>query len=163
MNTRWLVHSWSILVLGRTTGNSDSPWPGLGGSHHLPPYSILYASPRGPHPNGILSRDSHLEVPKLLKLGFSRLWGPITSRENLEFRWGLKQSYSPCWKLSNSMSHTTCMQVNQVDSWFLMVRSQTINLTPGLSFGHNLCFRYPNGSCELIVNIYVSIAFQWYK
>jgi len=23
--------------------SQDSPWPGLGGSHHLPPYSILYA------------------------------------------------------------------------------------------------------------------------
>ncbi len=42
-------------VLGRTTSNTDtqdSPWPELGGSHHLPPYSILYTSPQGPHPNG---------------------------------------------------------------------------------------------------------------
>jgi len=30
----------------------DSPWPGLGGSHHLPPYSILCSSPRRLHPNG---------------------------------------------------------------------------------------------------------------
>jgi hypothetical protein len=30
----------------------DSPRPELGGSHHLPAYSILWASPRGPHPNG---------------------------------------------------------------------------------------------------------------
>ncbi len=43
------------LVLGQTIGNTDtqdSPPPGLGGSHHHPPYSILCASPRGPHPNG---------------------------------------------------------------------------------------------------------------
>ncbi len=43
------------LVLGRATGNmdtQDSPRPGLGGSHHLPPYSILWTSPWGPHPNG---------------------------------------------------------------------------------------------------------------
>jgi hypothetical protein len=49
------------LVLGRATGNpdtQDSPRPGLGGSHHLPPYNILYTSPRGPHPNGFLSWDS---------------------------------------------------------------------------------------------------------
>jgi hypothetical protein len=42
-------------VLGPATGNTDtqdSPRPGLGGSHHLPPYSILCDSPRGPHPNG---------------------------------------------------------------------------------------------------------------
>jgi hypothetical protein len=41
-------------VLGRTTGNTDtqdSPRLGLGGSHHLPPYSILCTSPRGLHPN----------------------------------------------------------------------------------------------------------------
>jgi hypothetical protein len=43
------------LVLEQTTGNTDtqdSPRPGLGGSHHLPPYSILCSSPQGPHPNG---------------------------------------------------------------------------------------------------------------
>ncbi len=45
----------ALLVLGRATSNSDtqdSPRPGLGGSHHLPPYSILCTTPRGPHPNG---------------------------------------------------------------------------------------------------------------
>ncbi len=43
------------LVLGRATGNmdtQDSPRPKLGGSHHLPPYSILYGWPRSLHPNG---------------------------------------------------------------------------------------------------------------
>jgi hypothetical protein len=28
---------------------------------------------------------------------------------------------------------------------------------------HNLCFNYPNGSCEPISNIFVPRAFQWYK
>jgi hypothetical protein len=37
------------------------------------------------------------------------------------------------------------------------------NLTLNLSFGHNLCFNYPNGSCEPILNIEISKAFQWYK
>jgi len=32
-----------------------------------------------------------------------------------------------------------------------------------LSFGHNLCFKCPNGQCEPILDIYVSIAFQWCK
>jgi hypothetical protein len=45
----------------------------------------------------------------------------------------------------------------------LMVASQTANLTLGLSFGHNLCLRCPNGPCKPILNIYVSISFQWYK
>jgi hypothetical protein len=65
--------------------------------------------------------------------------------------------------LSNSVSHATCTQVNQVDSQLLMVRSQTANLTSNLSFGHNLCFKCPNESCKLILDIYVLIAFQWYK
>jgi hypothetical protein len=34
---------------------------------------------------------------------------------------------------------------------------------PSPSFGHNLCFRYPNGSCELTLNIYIPKDFQWYK
>jgi len=61
------------------------------------------------------------------------------------------------------MLHAACMQVNWVDSWFLMVGSQIVKLTPDLSFGHNLCFRCSNGWYEPILNIYVSITFQWYK
>ncbi len=149
-------------MLGRATGNTDtqdSSWPGLGGSHHLPPYSILCASPWGPHPNGFLFRDSQVEVPKLSKLGLLWLWGPITLFANLQLRWGLKQSYSPCRDLFNNMSHATCTQGNWVDSWLLMVESQIANLTPG----PNLCFRCPNGWCKPILDIYVPIAFQWYK
>jgi len=79
----------ALLVVGRTTGNSDSqdsPGLGLGGRHHLPPYNILCASPQGPHPNGILSRESQVGVPKLPKLGLPQLWGPITSRAYLGLR-----------------------------------------------------------------------------
>ncbi len=153
-------------MLGRATGNSDSqdsPQPGLARSHHLPPYSILCASPRGPHPNGILSRDSQVGVSKLSKLGLPQLWGPITLCKDLWLKQIRKQSFSPCRKLSNSMSHATCTQGNRVDSWLLVVGSQTPNLTPSPSFGYNLCFRCPNGSCEPILDIYVSITFQWYK
>jgi hypothetical protein len=153
-------------VLGRATGNSDtqdSPWPRLGGSHHLPPYSILCASPRQPHPNGFLSRASQVGVPKFHQLGLLRLWGRITSYENLWSRWGLKQSCSPSQELFNGMLHATCTQGNWVDSWLLVVGSQTTNLTPGLSFGHNLCFRCPNGRCNPNLDIYTSISFQWYK
>ncbi len=32
-----------------------------------------------------------------------------------------------------------------------MVGNQIGNLTPNLFFGHNLCFKYPNGSCEPIL------------
>jgi hypothetical protein len=153
-------------VLGWTTGNSDSqdsPWPKLGGSHHLPSYSILYTSPRGPHPNGNLSRDSQVGVPKFPQLGLPQVWGLITSRANLRLQWGLKQSCSSHQELSNDISHATCMQGNRVDSQLLMVESQTNSLIPNLSFDHNFCFKCPNGRWKLILDIYVSITFQWYK
>jgi hypothetical protein len=44
-----------------------------------------------------------------------------------------------------------------------MVGNQIGNLTPGASFDHNLCLKYPNGLCEPILDIYISKAFQWYK
>jgi len=78
-------------------------------------------------------------------------------------RWSLKQSCSFCWKLSNGIWHATYTQGNQGDSWLLVVKSQIDNLTLGLSFGHNLCFKCPNGSCEPILDIYIPRDFQWYK
>jgi hypothetical protein len=102
-------------------------------------------------------------VPKFRKLGILQLWGPITLCADFWLRWSIKQSYSPCWELFNGMSHVTYTQGNQVNSWLLVVGSQTANLTFDLSFGHNLCFRCPNGSCDPILDIYVSIDFQWYK
>ncbi len=92
-----------------------------------------------------------------------RLWGPITFSVDLRLRWILKQSCSPRQELSNDMLHATWTQGSRVDSRLLVVASQTANLTPGLSFGHNLCFRCSNGSCESILDIYVWITFQWYK
>jgi len=146
----------TLLVLGLTTGNSDSqdsPRPGLGGSHHLPPYNILCASPRDPHLNGFLSQDSQVGIPKLPKLGLLRLWGPITLCAELRLRWSLKQNCSPRRELSNGMSHATYTQGNWGDSWLLVVGSQIVNLTPSPSFGHNLCFRCPNERCNPILDI----------
>jgi len=102
-------------------------------------------------------------VSKLPKLGLSWLWGPITLCAQLQLRWGLKQSYSPCWDISNDMLHATCMQGNRVDSWLLVVGNQIVKFTPGPSFHHNLCLWFPNGSCEPILNIHVLTGFQWYK
>jgi hypothetical protein len=85
------------LVLGRATSNTDtqdSPRPRLGGSHHLPPYSILCSSPPRLHPNGYFSRDSRMGVPKLRQMGLPRLWSPITLRPNLGLRCDLKKSCS---------------------------------------------------------------------
>jgi hypothetical protein len=147
-------------------GNSDSqdsPRPGLGRSHHLPPYSILCVWPWKQHPNDILSHDTQVGVPKFPKLGLLWLWGHVIFYVDFWLRWGLKNNYSPRWELSNGMSHATCTQGNWGDSWLLVVESQIANLIPGPSFGHNLCFRCPNGSCKPILDIYVPRSFQWYK
>ncbi len=34
---------------------------------------------------------------------------------------------------------------------------------PAPSFGHSLCFKYPNGSCEPILSIYIPRALPWIK
>ncbi len=81
----------------------------------------------------------------------------------IQLRWGLKQSYSPCWEIFNNMLHVAYTQGNPVNSRLLVVKNQIVSLTPDLSFGHNLCFRCPNGRHGPILDIYASIAFQWYK
>jgi hypothetical protein len=134
-------------VLGRATSNTNtqnSPQPGLGGSHHLPPYSILCDSPRSPHPNGYFSRDSRMGVPKSRLMGLPGLWSPITLRTDLESRCSLKQSCSSRRELSNVVSHSRIGHWEEVDSRLFVVGSQTGSSTPGPSFGHNLCFRYLN-------------------
>ncbi len=143
----------ALLVLGRITSNSDSqdsPRPGLGGSHHLSPYIILCASPRRPHPNDILFKDSQVGVLKFPNLRLPQLWGPITFSTDLRLIWTLEQSCSSRQELFNGMWHANFTQGNQVDSRLLVVESQIANLTLGPSFDHNLCFRCPNGSCEPI-------------
>jgi hypothetical protein len=110
-----------------------------------------------------LSRDSRVGVPKSRQLGLPGLWRHITSCAELRSRCDLKQSCSSHRELSNGIWHVVCSQVNRVDSRLLVVGSQTANLTPGLSFAHNLCFRCPNERCEPILDICTSIAFQWYK
>jgi hypothetical protein len=57
------------------------------------------------------------------------------------------------------MSHATCMQGNLM----MVFHFQWSIIKYGFSFRHNLCFKCPNGSCEPILDIYVSIVFQWYK
>jgi hypothetical protein len=69
----------------------------------------------------------------------------------------------PLIELSNDMWHITYMQMFQGDSQLLVVGSQIGILTPDLFFGHKLCFKYSNGSCEAILDIYVSRTFQWFK
>jgi hypothetical protein len=102
-------------------------------------------------------------VLKISNLRLLQLWAPITLCANLRLRWGLKQSCSPHRELSNNMLHTTYTQGNHGDSWLLVVRSQITNLTPNPSFGHNVYFLCLNGSCKLILYIYISRVFQKHK
>jgi hypothetical protein len=122
----WLVHSWSTfdgrVNHGQTRTHKTHHDLDLGEATTFPPYSILCASPRGPQPNDILSRDSQMGVSKFLKLGLLHLWGPITLCAHLWSWWGLKKSFSPHQELSNNMSHVTCTQGNWVDSRLLVVQ-----------------------------------------
>jgi hypothetical protein len=140
-----------------------SPQPGLGGSHHLPPYSILCVTPLHLHLNGTFSRDSQGGVLKLSLFGLPGLWQLITPCSDLRLGWGLKKTCSCPWDLSNGVLHSTYTHWGRVDSWLLVVGSQTTNLTPDPSFVHNLCCRCLNGSCKVIFGIYASKPFQRYK
>jgi hypothetical protein len=103
------------------------------------------------------------------KLGLLPFWMPTTLFVDLRLKWGLKEIFSPHYELSNDMLQATCTQENRGELWLLMVESQIANLTLNFSFGHNLCFKNPNGSCEPTLDIYVqdisddimNFSFQW--
>jgi len=101
--------------------------------------------------------------PEIVPIGVPGLWELITPDHRVKSRWGLNQSCSSLWELSNSMSHTRFGCREEVDSWLLVVGSQIASLTPDPSFAHNLGCRCPNDQCEGILDIYTSIPFQWQK
>jgi len=138
----------------------NSPQLGLRGSHHLPPYSILCSSPSRLHPNGTFSQDSQVGVPKLSQVGVPGIRELITPDCRVRSRRGLNQSCSSPRELFNAMSHSRIKHREEVDSRLLVVGSQIVNLTLGPSFAHNLGCKYPNGSCEVILDIYTSRPFQ---
>jgi len=111
----------------------DSPRPRLGGSHHLPPYSIFCVSPWRPHLNGSFSRDSQVGVPKLSRVGVPGLWTAIAPRPKLGSGRALNQSCSSRRELFNVGSHSLRRCREEVDYRLLVVGSQTDNLTPGPS------------------------------
>jgi len=136
------------------------------GSHHLPPYSILYSSPRELHPNGYFPGTPKLEsrnCPETVPVGVPGLCELITPDCRVWSRRRLNQSCSPCRDLSNSVSHSPFGGREEVDSRLLVVGNQTASLTPGISFAHNLGCRCPNDQCEGILDIYTSRPFQWHQ
>jgi hypothetical protein len=166
-NHKWVSsHLRTPLGVGTSHGHLNSLNSSrlkLGGSHHLPPYSILYSSRWRLHPNGSFSRDSQGGVPKLSRVGVLGLWELIFPGSNLRLEWSLNQSYSFPRKLSKSISHSFNSCREKVDSWLLVVGSQTACLTPEPSFAHNLGYKCSNGTCEAILGIYTSRPFHWYK
>ncbi len=91
-----------------------------------PPLSgVLCISPWHLHPNGFLSRDSQGGVSKLSWFGLLGLCAFITLCSELRLGWGLKQTCSSPWKLSNSVLHSTCTHQGRIDSRLLMVTNVT--------------------------------------
>jgi hypothetical protein len=95
--------------------------------------------------------------------GLPGLWELITPSSDLRLGRGLKKTCSSPQELSNGVLHYTCTHRGRVDSWLLVVGSQTASLTLGPSFDHNLCCICHNGSCEVIFDNYTSRPFQWYE
>ncbi len=160
------THFACIWCWDKPRANSDShdtPQPGLGRCHHHPPYSILCATPPHLHSNDTFSWDSQSGVPKLSQFGLPGLWDFVAPRPDLRSGQGLNQTCSPGKELSNAMSHSRFECRKEVDSWLLVVGSQTASLTPGPSFAHNLGCRCPNDQCEAILDIYTSRPFQWHQ
>ncbi len=165
-NKLFKIHSapfWCWDKPQATLDSLDSPRPELGGSHHLPPYSIFCSSPPHLHPNGSFFPGLPKWNPETVQVWTPGALGFHISRPELGSGRGLNQSCSSHGELSNGVLHFTCMHRDRVDSQLLVVGSQTTNLTPSPSFDHNLCCKCPNGSCEAILDIYTSRTFQWYK
>jgi hypothetical protein len=101
--------------------------------------------------------------PEIVSAGLPELWTSITPDCRVGSQRGLNQSCSPRRDLSNAMSHAHIECRKSIDSWLLVVGSQTASLTPGPSFAHNLRYRCPNDQCDAIFDIYVSRPFQQHQ
>jgi hypothetical protein len=132
------AHSWFWDKPQATLDSFDSPRPRLRGSHHLPPYSILYSFPSHLHPNGTFSWDFQSGIPKLSQFGLPKFWAFITSYSDLWLGWGLKKTCSSPWELSNGVSHSTCTHRDQVDSRLLVVESQITALLSTITCAANV-------------------------
>jgi hypothetical protein len=101
--------------------------------------------------------------PEIVPVGVPGLWELITPDYRIRSQQGLNQSCSSPWELSNAVLHSRIRSREEVDSWLVVVGSQTANLTPGLSLAHNLGGRCPNDQCKIIMDIYASRPFQWHQ
>jgi hypothetical protein len=146
------VHSWNTfgarMSHEQTRIHKTHHGPDLGEATIFPFVVFFVPGHRANTQMLFCPRTPKLGILKFPKLGLPRLWMLTTSSIDLRLRWGQKQSFKSFQELSNNMWHASYTQINLGDSWRSVVGNQIGSLIPDLFFGHNLCFKYPNGSCE---------------
>jgi hypothetical protein len=165
--TSWVVHSWNIFCARTNHRHTQTHKThhnlNLGETTIFPLIVFFIINYENCTQMSFCLRTPKLGVLKFSKLRLLKFWTPVTSCADLWLRWGLKKNYSLHQELFNDMWQATCTQKIQSDSWLLVVKNQIGTLIPSPSIGHNVCYKYSNGSWEPILDIYVSRAFQWYK
>ncbi len=163
-------HSRTPLGVGTSHGHlgpRDTPRPGPR-EYATTILPIVYSvTLDGTHARGSLFPGTpELEsrnCPEIVPGGVLGLWELITPDCGVWSQRGLNQTCSPRRDLSNDVSHFRFGGREEVDSRLIVVGSQTVSLTPGPSFAHNLGYRCPNGQCEANFYIYASRPFQWHQ
>jgi hypothetical protein len=156
------MHNWSTFGARTNHGNT---W--IHKTHHnldlreamTFPLIVFFVISHG----GCTQMSFFSKVSKFVKLKLLVIWKPIISFRDLRLRWGLKQSCSLCWDLSNNIWDAMWTHLIQGDFWLLVIGSEIDNLTTSPYFGHNLCCKYSNGPWEPILDINILKSFQWYK
>jgi hypothetical protein len=95
--SEWLEHFWCMDEPRAYMDSQDSPWPRLGGSHHLHLKVFSVMNHGGLHSNVILSRDK-IRTPSIVE-GHNFLWRPpteIKSKEKLYHLLKAFQRYVAC-------------------------------------------------------------------
>jgi hypothetical protein len=99
------MHSWSTFGArmnhGQTQTHKIHHSPNLGETTTFPFIVFSMLCHKACTQMSFFPKTLKLRVPKFSKLRFSQLWKPITSCENFQLRWCLKQSYSLNWGFSN--------------------------------------------------------------
>jgi hypothetical protein len=91
--------------------------------------------------------------PETVLVGVLGLWDLITPDCRVRSRRGLNQSCSSPRDLFNAVLHSRIGCREEVDSRLLVIRSQIANLTPDLSFAHNLGCKCPKDQYQAILDI----------
>ncbi len=148
------MHSWNPF--GAWTSHRQTR---IHKTHHNPnlgkpppsPLQYILCLATGPAPKCCFVPGLPSESPEILKVGTLA----TLEAHNFVCRPLIEMKFKSKLQLSKGMWQATCMQGNRDNSRLLMIGNQIANLTLDPSFGHNLCLKCPNGSCEPILNIYI--------